>query len=436
MTFGKIEIEKAVLCNLLLDTTLELNWLEDDDFYDQNNKKIFTAIKSLKQEWIWVDMLTVSNRLSEQWTLDIVWWNLSLVDLTNATSTSAHYEQYVGVLQEERKRVQLYQIAQEMMIFASDTKKVNWEVFNYSKRLMDLNTMWEKQYDIDSQIYGLMDYLSKRKDKELFWYSWWEPFKFLDEASKWIQKGICYRIGAPSNTGKTQMVYTLINNLMKQDAKVLFFTLEMNTNFTLSNILANHQWINNHAIERGDEEPDIDYIKSLEGKLYIIDDVYSLSEIMVRTQEINPDVVILDFIWQVKIKGFAKEKMFDEYATQIKEFVKRSGVSWIDLSNLPKSEQWDEFLIRQGWFNGSADLKNLADVWIHLYEHKNFKEFRKQAIEMWNNDYMNYSCVNIVVTKNRIWNRPESICKIDFNRWGKFEIATQQELKKWETSFL
>jgi hypothetical protein len=58
--------------------------------------------------------------------------------------------------------------------------------------------------------------------------------------------------------------------------------------------------------------------------------------------EIQPDVVILDYIGLISCKGVTEEAKFTQYAIEVQRFVKASQVGWIDLSNLPTNLQQSE----------------------------------------------------------------------------------------------
>lgn len=157
-------------------------------------------------------------------------------------------------------------------------------------------------------------------------------------------------MGAPSNLGKTQMLYNVINSLIAQGAKVAFFSLENDRDFTITNLMANYMGVNSHAIEKGTAHPDGDYLGKLKDKLYIIDDTYELSEIFAHCLSLKPDVVLLDYIGLVSIKKFAESEVFTEYAKQVQRFVKKTQVGWLDLSNLPTDVDEDHMRTKGSFY--------------------------------------------------------------------------------------
>ncbi len=213
-------------------------------------------------------------------------------------------------------------------------------MFEAANKILSMIGTGGAKYGVDGETYeDWCEYLKEREGKDLFGYSWGANFKFLDTYTKGIQKGRTYRIGAPSNTGKSQLAYGVINSLVAQGAKVAFFTLENDKPFTLTNMYANSAGVSSYLVENGTEAVNSDYIEKAKGKLFIIDDTYELSEVFAKILEIKPDVVVLDYIGLISIRRIDEESKYTEYSKKVQEFVKRTRVGWIDLSNLPKSQE-------------------------------------------------------------------------------------------------
>jgi len=400
---------------------------------------MFIWMKELIQEEITVDLLSIKEKI------DIS--NSELIDIINFKDYSyVNKSHYANLIKNQSKKVDLIRIAEEMMLYANTSEKINGEVFNFANKLLSLNTMGEDNYSMEDDVDNLMNYLEERKGKELFWYSWGEHLSFLNKYTKGIQKWRTYRIGAPSNLWKTWLGYNIINNLLSQDCKVAFFTLENDKSFTLTNLMANKQQVNSYLIEDWTVKADVDYIKEQHWKLFIIDDCYEINDIFTKCLEIKPDVVILDYIWLIQIKKTKEDDKYTEYSKLVQWFVKKSRVGWIDLSNLPKGSE-DEDNIRTWWgFYWSSFLKNNTDVWIHMFYHKPFYEYKNgllgisddQDFDAIFNDapekdkIRNWQVAHLFISKNRIGTaKVESIFKIDFNKWWAFSEVNSDDLIKW-----
>ncbi len=122
----------------------------------------------------------------------------------------------------------------------------------------------------------------------------------------------------------------------------MFLTLENEVQTTLGYLMSNHQKNSMNSIMRGDSPPDFDYLSSINERLSIVDNSFYMNDIFSMVMEFKPDVVILDYIGLMSIKGFTEEAKYTEYAIQVQRFVKQMQVAWIDLSNLPTQLQQSE----------------------------------------------------------------------------------------------
>lgn len=437
MSIGKKDVEEGIIGSRLVDDTISFTnmGIVPTLFFDIENREIATAILNLEGKEIPVDLLTVRQELIDSWKSVA---NSRLIQIANSSFTSSNASAYAVKLKEEGKRVEILRIADELKFQAETWTPSTDAVFSFANRLLNFNTVDKGKYEVGFEAYeNLTNYLDERRGKDLFGWSFGKGFEFLDKYTKGIQKGKTYRIGAPSNEGKTQLTYSMINACLSQGAKVAFFTLENDNNFTLTNICANAQKVNSYKLERGEEVLDTNYVSSLKDKFYLIDDTYELSEIFARILEIKPDVVFLDFIGQVNIKGFEEIKMYGEYARRVQKFVKREKLSWIDLSNLAMGKE-DEMTIKATWgFFGDAGLKNLADVGIHLYRFTPFNDFKNSLYGTEGYDkWRNKKVVGLYISKNRLWvARVGTHLTIDFDYGWQVTETSPELITKFEMSF-
>lgn len=243
-------------------------------------------------------------------------------------------------------------------------------------------------------------------------------------------------------THNTQLAYSVINNLLAQWAKVMFLTLENEVQTTLGYLMSNHQKTSMDSIMRWYSPPDFEYLQSINDRLSIVDGTFYLSDIFTKVMEFQPDVVILDYIWLMSIKGFTEEAKYTEYAIQVQRFVKQVQVSWIDLSNLPTTLQNSDDIRGNPQFYGSTFLRNNTDVWIHVVPWKQFYELRDKIL--WDDIFdihtkdkiKRLSGITLYLSKNRLW--PHSISWnfiVDFSKWAEFSEFSNDMFKSLSSSF-
>ena len=141
-----------------------------------------------------------------------------------------------------------------------------------------------------------------------------------------------------------------------------------------------------------------------------------MSRIQARILEIKPDVVFLDYIGLVDIRGSKEEEVYTKYAKSMQKFVKKTGISLIDLSNLPVTAT-EETVRTSGQFFGSSFLKNNTDVGLHIFYYAPFYEWRKNSGLLMDDKMKNIQVVTLLIQKNRIGTaKVEQVYVIDFNK--------------------
>ena len=434
---GKTSVEEALIGAAIShpnEVSLESLGVSPELFFDLDCKEIATAIIELEKTWTPIDLVTVKNKLGTSTLVS----NDRLINIAYGIFSQFSVNNYVKELKSEKKRAEMIKIADEIKLMASSPSFKESTALEYANRIVDIGTEASDDYTMNVDKYAeLMEYLAERNGKELFGFSFGENFKFLDEYTKGIQKGRTYRIGAPSNLGKTQLSYSFINALIDQWAKVAFFTLENDKNFTVTNLCANYQKVSSYDIEKGAVEVDSDYLSKLQNKFYLIDDCYDLGDIFSKVLSIKPDVVFLDYIGLVEIHKTDEDAKYTIYSKRVQQFVKRTKVSWIDLSNLPKWQEDADTIRTFGGFYGSSFLKNNADVCIHLYRNEDFSKFKSITYGTPTFDKIkNKAALNMMITKNRIGTaRVETTYKVHFDKGGIMSEATEDDKKIWATSF-
>ena len=439
-----IESESGVVGSCLLDWAKACRKVSDGltagMFYTKEHQLIWEAISFLLSENKPVDILTVRNYLDDRGMLEQAWWNAKLIALTEGFFTSSNIEQYAKVVRNKYLRRAIIKTGADLqLLWWQDDDNIE-DVFSCVgatvNKLTALHTIKNLQ-TIDDDVETYQEWLEERTGKRIFWFSWGSNLEWLDENTDWIQRKKTYRIGANSNVGKTQLIYNIICSLLKQGARVAFFTLENERVTTLNYILASLQGENSRDIIRGEVKPDLNLLYPYKDLLTIVDNVNDIGEIEKIVTKNTFDVVILDYIGLVKVKGATTEGKFAEYAEKIPKIAKDNNLSWIDLSNLPKNAD-DDTIKLYGEFFGSSALRNNLDVGIHLTYYKPFYEWKEDVIKqrMLSPDQMSSlhtkQVLNVMITKNRLW--PTGIDKpyvVSFNKGGRFNEATQEEISKW-----
>ena len=117
------EIEESVLGALILDQDALSNSIDiirPEYFYSEENATIFRVISHLFAEGKPVDILTVSESLKKNGSLEAVGGNYKLVSLTSRITSAAHIEYHVRLLSEKYIQRELIRVSTETLRDAYD----------------------------------------------------------------------------------------------------------------------------------------------------------------------------------------------------------------------------------------------------------------------------------------------------------------------------
>jgi hypothetical protein len=254
----------------------------------------------------------------------------------------------------------------------------------------------------------------------------------------WIRKWKTYRVGSPSWVWKSNLLYQVIPALLEQWAKVLFISLENSIQTTYVKLLSAIQWVNSNDIEKWVHRANTDWLKKYNNKFFLTDQLFDMWEIKRDVLRVKPDVVILDYIWLVNIKGFDEKSKYDKYSDEVKEFIqKNQSLAWIDLSNLNKDDNEEKIRMFK-WFNGSAKLRNNTDFAMHFFYNQPFYNYKTEVMRIWaDNKKEEVRWKNVItffISKNRLWvDNEEEQFIINYNKWYKYIQATKEQKDLWES---
>ena len=99
-----LDVEEAVLGALLIEPNCldeAMEELSPSCFYSEKHRMIFEAMRSLNNEHIALDLLSVSQKLKAQGNLENIGGTLALAQLTQKIGAAAHIEYYIRILKQK-----------------------------------------------------------------------------------------------------------------------------------------------------------------------------------------------------------------------------------------------------------------------------------------------------------------------------------------------
>ena len=161
-----VEAEKALLGSIFLDNEVlfiaDGYFLVPEDFYLKEHQYIFQGIKDL---WIMrktIDVITLSDQLGKNGTVDVVGWQDYLYELSIFVMTTATASEYAKIVKEKAVLRNILKATQGIIGDVYEQKDTIEIVDAIQKRIFDLT-----QYDTSDTTKHIKDILEQRIEEHM-----------------------------------------------------------------------------------------------------------------------------------------------------------------------------------------------------------------------------------------------------------------------------
>ena len=253
--------------------------------------------------------------------------------------STENFDGYVGTVKDNSLKKKTKEKLQEIIFEEND----------YQKIISDIESIVDKaKEEAEPSNFGdyLADYLLKLDEPVNLSDRIKSGFSKLDKNTRGFRKGsLCY-IGAYPGTGKTSFAINVSDCNIKEHKMVQFFSLEMSKQqildrFFSSSLGIDYTNIDMHKLHNEEKDEIIDYAGRILAKnnVEIVDNVYTIEAIGGRISKFKPDLVIVDFLQNIRTaKPFkAKKEQVDYISAELKRFARVNECAIICLSQLKRS---------------------------------------------------------------------------------------------------
>jgi replicative DNA helicase len=383
------DAEMATLGALLLDSEalgLVLRYLRADDFYKLAHQKIFTAIVGLFNEGSGIDLLTLTEELRSEGTLENAGGTAYVSSLTSVVPTSANVEYYAKIVQENSIRRLLLKIAGEMVSSAHDDSLDGRAVIEEAeKKIFAVTDSQQKgQYrvarDIVPDAISAIEQLYHRKES---YTGVPTGFSELDNMTSGFQDSEFIIIGARPSIGKTALALTMAANMaIKNKIPVGFFTLEMSEMALMNRLIASESRISSTNLRSGMLKPnDFHNLTEAAGRIYeaplYIDDTPNMKLLDLRAQarrmltKEGVKIIFVDYIGLIEPESKSnvpRHEQVAEISRSLKSLAREMEVPVICLSQVGRQSEGKPPSLAD--LRESGSIEQDADVVMFLHREK------------------------------------------------------------------
>jgi replicative DNA helicase len=354
-----LELEESVLGAIMLDkeainTVIEI--LSADSFYKEAHILIYKAMTNLYTKSEPIDLLTVTQELRENGTLELVGGAYFITQLTTRLTSAANVEFHSRIIQEKYIQRQLIKISKETIRNAYEDTTDVFELLDKTERgMFELtNGLMNKQNrSIADLLVQSIKELEKMKDSPHDLTGVPTGFAELDRMTSGFQKSNLIIIAARPGMGKTAFVLSLARN-MGVDYKrgVAIFSLEMSSIELVNRLLSIEsqipgQVIRDGKLDKSQWEQLMSKITRLNQAPIYIDDTPQLSVFELRAkarrlkQQYNISILVIDYLQlmrsdQSNNKNGTREQEISYISRSLKALAKELEIPVIALSQLSR----------------------------------------------------------------------------------------------------
>ena len=253
-----LDLEESVLGALMLEKealTNIIDILKPENFYKDANKEIYQAIIDLFNNSQPIDLLTVTNQLKKNGTLDIVGGSYYITKLTTRVNSASNIEFHSRIILEQSIKRELINISSKVQKDAyEDTIDVFDLLDQTEQSLFDVSESHiRKNYKkVQNLMKEAIDELETKKEKKDGITGVPSGFIDLDTiTSGWQPSDLVIVAGRPS-MGKTAFVLSLIRNAsIDHNLPMGIFTLEMSSLQLVNRLISSEAELDSDKIRKG-----------------------------------------------------------------------------------------------------------------------------------------------------------------------------------------
>lgn len=352
------ELEEAVLGALMLERdayTIVCDLLKPDSFYEPENKVIYEAIQALGAQQKPIDMLTVTEQLRLNGTLDKAGGMVRITELTTRVTSAAHVEFHSRIIAQKYLARELISFATRIESMAFDEsndvedllQEAEGKLFEISQRNVKKDVV-----QIDPVIEEALKQIEAASKRESGLSGLASGYTDLDKLTSGWQNSDLIIIAARPAMGKTAFVLSMAKNMaMDYNTPVAVFSLEMSKVQLVNRLISNVTELEGEKIKSGhlsnlEWQQLMARVRRLQGAPLYIDDTASLSIFELRTKarrlvrEHNVQFIIIDYLQLMNASGMkfgSREQEVSMISRSLKQLAKELNIPIVALSQLNRS---------------------------------------------------------------------------------------------------
>lgn len=417
-----IEAEQAVLGSVMLEKealNTAIDILIPEDFYKEAHQILFKAFLEIDTVGEPIDMITLTELLRQQNSLDKIGGVGYVATIANTVPTAANIGHYANIVKEKAVLRSLIRSTTNIANRCYEDKEDTYELLDTAeKMILDISSNHSADGPVAmkqvlSDVLEKIETLSSKKGNITGIPS---LFNDLDRMTSGWQQSDLVIIAARPAMGKTSLCLNIAQNAsMKAKVPVAFFSLEMSREQLVQRIMSSEAMIDQHKLRTGrlqDEEwlRLTQAVQPLSTAKLFIDDTPAISILELRAKarrlkaEYDIGLIIIDYLQLMQLgkRNENRQQEISEISRSLKALARELDVPIIALSQLSRAvEQSHDKRPALSHLRESGALEQDADLVMFIYREEYYNpESEKPGI------------AEIIIAKHR--NGPTGVVELGF----------------------
>ena len=430
-----VEAERSVVGGLMLDPNAWDRVSElvvADDFYRPEHQQIFAVIAKLADESEPIDVVTIGEKLDKRGELEHVGGMAYLIEMAEATPSSANIGSYADIVRERSLLRRLISTTNEISTRAFHPEGLTAaEVLDEAERkIFQIAEGGDKKGGpriVSDILSATVDKIDELYHQEGAITGLSTGFSDLDDMTSGLQKSDLVIVAGRPSMGKTTFAMNLVENAaMISDLPVVVFSLEMPSEQLMMRMLSSLGRIDQTRMRSGqllqeDWDKLMSAVKMLKDRKLFIDDTAGISptEMRSRVRRIAREhgdgkvaMIMIDYLQLMQIPGYTEGRTneISEISRSLKSIAKEMECPVVALSQLNRSlENRPNKRPVNSDLRESGAIEQDADIISFVYRD-----------EVYNEDTPYKGVAEIIIGKQR--NGPIGTCRLSFvGKYTRFE---------------
>lgn len=393
-----LEAETNILGSILIDPEAIAkiaDLLVVEDFYKQAHRDIFEIMLELYSDREPIDLLSLSNRLTEKKILEKIGGRTYLAEIANAVVTSANIVSYAQIVQKKSTLRKLIRAAQEITSLGfSEEEKVDALLDEAEQKIFQISQKHLKQNFIPvksilDETFERIDDLHREGGKIRGLPT---GFYDLDNRLAGLQKSDLIILASRPSMGKTTLALDIARQIGKNKHPVGIFSLEMSKEQLVDRMLCAEAGVDLWRMRTGrlsDREDDDDFprighaMAVLSEAPIFIDDSATANVMELRTKarrlkaEHGLELIVVDYLQLMEGRTKSSDNRVQEVSEisrALKALARELNMPVLALSQLSRAVEMERPPIpKLAHLRESGSIEQDADVVIFIYREYMYK---------------------------------------------------------------